>query len=270
MPTGACKMCLLQKELRSSHFIPSAMYKYCYRGDHRPIRFGGGFVLPTDRQTQDYLLCGECEGILNEGGETYVADKLATWERTFPLFADLTAVPPEFNEGGMVVFFASKTPKVEVDKLIHFAMGMFWKASVHSWKGDVKEPRIDLGPYSEPVRKWLRKEASFPEHVYLTAIVSPPERAQITINDPYEGVRKEWRTFLLHVSGLLFMLSVGKTADDGLRWLCLARNPSKPVMIAETITGQFERLLAETFNTAYKTKPFLEAMKKVEEERKKS
>jgi hypothetical protein len=52
------------------------------RGDQSPVRVGGGIVIPTDRQTQDYLLCKECEDTLNKGGESWIADKLATWERT--------------------------------------------------------------------------------------------------------------------------------------------------------------------------------------------
>jgi hypothetical protein len=111
--------------------MPASLYEYCRKGEHRPLRLGGGFVMPTDRQTQDYLLCEDCEDILNQGGESWIADKLATWERTFPLYELLTKQPPDFDEEGMVVYFAAKNPEVKVDKLTHFALGMFWKASVH-------------------------------------------------------------------------------------------------------------------------------------------
>ena len=52
--------------------MPAALYAYCRAGDHRPVKVGGGIVLPTDRQTQDYLLCERCEGVLNKGGETWL------------------------------------------------------------------------------------------------------------------------------------------------------------------------------------------------------
>lgn len=70
MPIGKCKMCLQEKALVKSHLMPSALYDYCRKGEHRPIKVGGGFVIPTDRQTQDYLLCTDCEDVLNSGGRT--------------------------------------------------------------------------------------------------------------------------------------------------------------------------------------------------------
>jgi hypothetical protein len=118
------------------------------KGEHSPIKVGGGIVLPTDRQTQDYLLCEECEDVLNKGGERWILDKLATWERLFPLYDALTKYPPLFDEDGMVVYLAADNPAIDVVKLTHFALGLFWKASVHSWKGDMTDPRIELGPYS--------------------------------------------------------------------------------------------------------------------------
>jgi hypothetical protein len=56
--------------------MPAALYNYCRKGEHRPIKLGGGFVLPTDRQSQDYLLCEGCEGVLNKGGEEWIRVKL--------------------------------------------------------------------------------------------------------------------------------------------------------------------------------------------------
>ena len=100
-------MCLEKMVLVSSHLMPAALYDYCRKGEHGPIKVGGGFVIPTDRQTQDYLLCQNCEDVLNKGGEQWIANKLATWERTFPLYDLLTKVPPEFDEDGMVVYLAA-------------------------------------------------------------------------------------------------------------------------------------------------------------------
>ena len=67
MPIGKCRMCLHEKTLVRSHLMPAALYDYCRKGEHRPIKVGGGFVMPTDRQTQDYLLCEDCEDVLNTG-----------------------------------------------------------------------------------------------------------------------------------------------------------------------------------------------------------
>jgi hypothetical protein len=69
----------------------------------------------------------------------------------------------------MAVYLATQNPEIEVEKLTHFALGLFWKASVHSWRGDTTRPRIDLGPYSEEIRKWLRGQNAFPKYVYPIA-----------------------------------------------------------------------------------------------------
>jgi hypothetical protein len=261
MPLGKCKMCLLQKMLVSSHLMPAALYDYCRKGEHSPIKVGGGFVTPTDRQTQDYLLCEDCEDILNRGGERWIADKLATWERTFPLYDLLTKVPPEFDEEGMVLYLGAKNPELKVDKLTHFALGLFWKASVHSWKGDTTDPRIELGPYSEAIRKWLRAESGFPVNLYLVMVVEKPLRAQITMNDPYEGVREGWRTHFVHVPGVLFMMALGRMVDESVRVLAINNN-GNPINVSNELTGSFEKLMVESLLKSRKTQAFLRAKAK--------
>jgi len=52
---------------------------------------GGGIVLPTDRQTQDYLLCEECEDVLNRG--SHFKERLTRWIDTE------TGVVDEQNRG---------------------------------------------------------------------------------------------------------------------------------------------------------------------------
>lgn len=268
MPIGKCKMCLHEKMLVRSHLMPAALYDYCRKGEHRPIKVGMGFVVPTDRQTQDYLLCEDCEDVLNSGGERWILDKLATWERTFPLYDVLTKVPPLFDEDGMVVYLAAQNPEIAVEKLTHFALGLFWKASVHSWMGDTSDPRIDLGAYSEEIRKWLRGQNTFPKYVHLIVVVEKPQKAQITMIDPYEGVRQGWRTHFAHVPGVLFLMAVGKTVDDSVRTLSIT-NAGNPINLSDAFTEGFEKLMVEAVRHSHKTQAYLRAKAKADAERKK-
>ncbi len=265
---GKCRMCLREKALVRSHLMPAALYDYCRKGEHRPIKVGGGFVIPTDRQTQDFLLCEDCEDILNSGGEGWILGKLATWERTFPLYDLLMKVPPLFDEDGMVVYLAAQNPEIEVEKLTHFALGLFWKASVHSWRGDTTDPRIDLGPYSEEVRDWLRGQNVFPEYVYLIVVMEKPQKAQITMIDPYEGVRQGWRTHFVHVPRVLFMMALGKTVDDSVRAMSIT-SAGNPINLSDALTGDFEKLTVETLRNSHKTHAYLRAKAKADAERKK-
>lgn len=128
-------MCLEEKDLVRSHLMPAAIYQYLQTAKHKPIVVGDGALIPTDRQLQDHLLCQECEDILNDGGETWIIDKLARLEKAFPLFDSVTAIPPAHNLERTKIYHAAKTPTIDVEKLVHFGMGLFWKAAVHSWKG---------------------------------------------------------------------------------------------------------------------------------------
>jgi len=243
--------------------MPAFLYDYCRKGEHGPIRVGKGFVIPTDRQTQDHLLCKECEHILNRGGEQWLARKLATWERTFPLYELLAKNSPDLDDGDLVIYLTAKNPAFRGDCLIHFALGIFWKASVHSWSGTEEEPRIALGPYSDAIRRWLRSEADFPRNLYLNVAVSRPARAQISFNEPYEGTQKGWHTYILNVPGVFFNLSIGKTVDYSLRATCIQNNPERPIMVSEELTGDIERNFATSFHQSRKTTAFLKAMDKI-------
>ena len=57
----------------------------------------------------------------------------------------LQKVPPDFAETHLAGYAASPNPDIEVEKLTHFALGVFWKASVHSWRKNENENLIELG-----------------------------------------------------------------------------------------------------------------------------
>jgi hypothetical protein len=93
---------------------------------------------------QHPLLCLECEDILNQGGETWTNPRLTTVNEAFPFFAILVKHPAanEHEAGGL--YSAAENPEIDVEKLTHFAIGICWKAAVHSWKAKEKgeKPRL--------------------------------------------------------------------------------------------------------------------------------
>jgi hypothetical protein len=96
MPFGVCKMCLQEKNLVSSHLIPRKIYEYCNQKGHNPIVLAGDVLMASDRQWQYPLLCLDCEKVLNDDGENWSVTKLATFEKTFPLY-DLVSAKPRFQ-----------------------------------------------------------------------------------------------------------------------------------------------------------------------------
>ena len=52
---------------------------------------------------------------------------------------------PIYSDEEREVFSTAANPNVDTAKLIHFAIGLFWKASAHSWRSKESEPAIALG-----------------------------------------------------------------------------------------------------------------------------
>ena len=194
MPIQKCPMCQETKNVVSSHLYPAAMYANCRAADDSsPVRVGDGFIMLTDRQMQHPLLCVECEEILNKGGEMWVNPKLATVTQDFPLYDILMKGPAAFQDEAGEIYFAAENPHIDIEKLAHFGMGIFWKAAVHSWKAKKGTSMIELGPYADTIRVWLRGESPFPNNVSLSVMLARPERALIAFTGPVERRTKTWR-----------------------------------------------------------------------------
>jgi hypothetical protein len=259
---GACKLCQSDTELVRSHLIPAALFDYLRADGLSPLRIGDGVVIPTDRQAQDYLLCSACEGVLNKGGESWVNTKLATTAQSFPLYDLLTSQPTTADDGKDAVYFTANNPRFNGAALTHFAIGIFWKASVHSWKKNEVEPMIELGPYEDELRRWLLGEIGFPGRVCLVVELARPSRALITLNPPFEKCREGWRTFFMHVLGASFTLEVGSRIDPEVKKFCFCQNSARPVLVSEELTSVTERLLAKHSKEQRQTRAYLLAKTK--------
>lgn len=263
MPIQKCPMCLETKNVVSSHLHPAALYDYCRAADNTsPTRIGDGVIMHTDRQIQRPLLCVECENLLSKGGETWTNPKLATTQKSFPLYDILTKLPAAFNDQAGSIYDASENPEIEVERLTHFAIGIFWKASVHSWRGSKTAAMIDLGAYSDRLRRWLRGEDKFPNNVCLEVVLARPERALIVLGEPTSVKREGWSCFLLGVPGILFILDVGLLIDADTRMLCFHENPAHPVLVSDEVMGVLYGCIAEQFRESRKTRAYLAAKTK--------
>jgi hypothetical protein len=257
-------MCLETKRVVSSYLHPAALYAYCRAADNTsPMRVGDGVVMITDRQMQDYLLCEECEDVLSKGGETWTNPKLATINKTFPLYDILRKRSAAYEDESGGLYFASDNPEIQVEKLTHFALGIFWKASVHPWKANQRDPMIQLGPYSNGLRLWLRGDSTFPKDVSLSVTVARPDRALVILSGPTQTDSKNrWRSFSLYLPGLAFTLRAGKLIDLETRMTCFHENPSHPILVSDDVMGVMYKRIAEHYGESRKTKGFLAASAK--------
>ena len=249
---GTCKLCLEDKELCKSHFMPQALFDLCRAPGLEPVVLTQKVIMQTSRQTTDYLLCQSCEDILNEGGESWVLPKLAKFEGEFPLYEIVQKMPPNINEADVLGYAASHNSEIDTDSIIHFAAGIFWKASVHPWKRDEPEPRIELGPYREAFRQFVLGTGEFPKDVVLVVGVTPPDKILQSLTDPYRGGRSGVRNFLFYVPGMHFTILVGKTIEETLRSMCFVRNPLHPILVGDFST-QLKRIYLDSTRNAHQS-----------------
>ena len=264
MLRGICKMCLQQGDLIRSHLIPRAVYSLCRTADSEPVKISTKVIMQTSRQTQDYVLCAKCDNFLSERGENWVLPKLKTWNDGFPLYDLLAEVPPDVIEGDGAAYAAMRNSKIDVKAITHFAVGIFWKASVHSWTKNRGEPRIELGPYSDKLRKFLRDEAVFPEHVVLNVGICQPETMFSNALEPYRGSSPGTRNYIFNVPGAQFALTVGKTISREIRETCFSSNPLHPIIVTDLGTPMMELYRRQT-KDAHRSRKLLEylAAKKI-------
>jgi len=261
VPIQQCPLCTETKNVVSSHLMPARMYDYCRPPGGHPISVSSNLVIESDRQLQDYLLCSDCEDDLNKGGEMWLLPLLSQYKGPFPFYDILSKVPPDVVDGETAAYAAARNPEIRVDKLIHFSLGVFWKAAVHSWSGSRVEPMIDLGVYTEPIRKYLRAEAGYPKEIALTVGVLPPPAQQISFHNPYQGSKKDWSNFLFYVSGIEFSLAVGPAVDDVFRENCFVCNSLHPLIVTD-FSSDIQAIIKQVWAGAHKARNVAKYLKK--------
>jgi len=233
MKHGKCKLCEGDKPLCDSHLAPAGLYKYCKAANLGPVRMTAKEIAVAKEEVTAYLLCQECEQRLNRDGENWLLPKLATMEEKFPFYNILTEVPPDTLEDGSAAYASSRNRKIGFRKLTNFAVGVFWKASVHSWRNNKTEPMIQLGKYGEEFRRFLVGKGKFPKHATLVVGVSPPEKAVIGFMMPHFRGVSTYHQFVFYVPGIVFVLQVGKQISDFERQLCFYSDPLHPIIVAD-------------------------------------
>jgi len=252
---GICKMCREEKVLCESHFMPGCLYDHVTDGRVSSVRIGDGMVMPTDRQVKDRLLCGDCEQRLCKS-EAWVCPKLVWPDRRFELY-NLVAAERHFEDSsGNGTLYYVKNGNVSVHDITHFALGIFWKAAVHPWKGGKDTPFIEL-PEHDQIRRWLLGESAFPVSMSLMLTVSKPDRAQLTFNPPGDlSSERDLRRYHFHALGTSFALSVGQELPVMTRMSCFYWSPDHPVLVSDRVTTALELRQAQEFGEARKTQAY--------------
>jgi hypothetical protein len=255
-------MCLKEGHLCESHFMPQGILKLCTSNDSPPIIGTSEFMMPSARPITDYVLCSDCEQLLSRNGETWTIPQLATEQGDFPLHSKITTQEPEVTTEDAQGYLLATNPEIKAEQIIHFALGVFWKASIHSWRKGIKEPRIRLGPISDQLRLFLLEGKPLVHFVSLAVFVSPPPVEMIASCHPIQGGDTDgFLNFYFYVPGVMFNLRVGDISS--VSRVGMISNRDAPVLV-HNVNEAIVNLYKSGTGTAYRTKAMQEFLQRRE------
>jgi len=207
-------------------------------------------MIETSRQVHDYVLCLDCEQLLNVNGEQWVLERLAVGLAS-PLYYALGGLEPIHRETDLDVYAVVRNPEFDVEKIVHFGVGVFYKAAVHRWRIDKNRwQKLSFGAYLEPLRLFLLGQKAFPAgRATLTFCLLPPTNSPKRIYNPYEWMPGEHHTYSFCIIGLEFWLSLGKQISQDFCHLCFATKPYRPVVV----NGHTDSVMTSRANDVIRT-----------------
>ncbi len=242
--TGTCPMCLtLDVRLQYSHFLPQAIYKSLRapstNANPNPVSMTRYEVKQTSSQRRAYLFCSQCEGRLSRNGENWVLRNALKNDGTFKLRSVLERYRCQLDHSRTAaIYYAAKIPEVDISALTYFATSMFWRGSVYPWNASRTRP-VPLGPYEEPLRRFLIGEANFPEDVMLSVSVRIPSQIEKLTLSPMG----EWRDLQFFgrfsMPGFAFAIIAGPKIGSELRQFCFVRGEGNPLTLSEKVEQYF-------------------------------
>lgn len=238
MRIGTCKLCLQTRELKRSHLIPAAMYRYIRDstdGNPNPVVLVRKFRGTTSQQMTAHLLCAECEDLFNKNGEKEVLKWV--WNgRRFPL-GDRLAVAFPYLQLRDFVLFSGLDLGIDTSKFAYFALSVIWRAAVHQWNlpFGTKTTLLNLGAFQEPIRQFLHGEIGFPTDVVIqtTACTDPYSR---TFYTPTPTLGVPGTAFGMLALGVHFIAWVGDNIPPSVRRVCSVRSEQRLIVQRDCTT----------------------------------
>ena len=131
-PRGVCALCKHVSILQNSHLMPKALYRLLRSpelANPNPTMMTSDFFLETSRQAKTFLLCSACEQRFHRNGEDWMMRNCCRAQDQFRLRESLLAIAPGYFDGQVAVY-SGKIAKVDLAKLVYFAVSVLWRAAV--------------------------------------------------------------------------------------------------------------------------------------------
>jgi len=227
---GLCALCLQQRQLEKSHYLGRALHLLS-QTDGEAVFMTPQRIELSGRQIWAHLLCGECEDVLAKN-ESYAHQWINRKDR-FPLLERLNvAAPLGWTRNGTELSEAAIG--VSTDRLAHFALGIFWRASANKWRTlGLQTTSIDLGALTEPIRFYLMGEGPFPTGCALLMTVCMDHGSQGLVFGPNPTRGGIFPCFSMLVRGIKFTLVLGDDLPPELREACCVGSARKVIFLRD-------------------------------------
>lgn len=170
MPVGKCSLCLLQKELQKSHLIPASMFRIIRKSQGSdPVFMTAKHISTSSRQITAHELCWDCEQLLRQKGEDWMAGQVFQGDH-FPLLNSFKYAMPDWEFQSHAAYSGTACG-TDVEKIVYFGASILWRSSLRAWTiGSAQTTTVDLGPHQETLRQYLHGEAGFPSGVAIVTL----------------------------------------------------------------------------------------------------
>lgn len=256
MSFGVCKLCLQTRALQDSHYLPKGAYKRNRAPglkDSRPVVLSSDELVQSSIQLSDYLLCSDCEQKFNRNGESWVLANIPRdYGEKFPIVDALNAEAPILDDGGTKLYAGANVKLLDMEKIVYFAMSIFWRGAVHVWESSVhgQAPDVHLCGYEEPIRQFLLGASPLSEDVSLTVYVCPKGSVLNAMLVPWDAHLPECSRYLFYVSGLGFVLHFASNLAPQFKATCAYHSPDKIIVLS----GDFENVIREVLSEEVKSR----------------
>lgn len=205
-----CQLCLEDKPLlKKSHIIPKFMYDGLFDKDHRIIEINiidieGKRKNMFDALYDKDILCHTCDNEVLSALESYASKAL--YGKGNQGKDNIPEVKFENNEG----LVSAKYSNLDYTKTKLFLLSILWRAHVSQHRFF---DCIDLGPYTETIRKMLKSGDAGKDHELETCLIAFSTNCAIPVKSVIEPrcLKTEGnRSYVFFINGIMYHYNISQ------------------------------------------------------------
>jgi hypothetical protein len=229
MKFGKCELCGGLRDLHDSHYLPKGGYKRNRAKQLKnpnPVVIVGGLAKQSSLQIRDYKFCDECEQQFNKGGEACVISHIPSdYGDGFAIHGILDVSKAVSGGDGLLYFPEANVPQVDFQKLIYFAMSLFWRGTLKWSPVDGSTPPIIHMTLRQKntIRNFLLGRGGLSEDMAITVAIWPFKKVPPLCLVPRPDRQPFYRRYWFYYGGFIFVLSLGKNISPAMRQSCAYR-----------------------------------------------